>query len=394
MQWHDYRLLTYLRVLLYNRYIILLINYIEKTGNTINGTFKRRDAMKEKNKRTHGHKSRLFALVVLGNIILMLLVTVLGFHYFNDKLKDTGLAQKNGYEVYEKHYAFISGSREQDFWNEVYEGALKEGKIQKAYVERFGNKLFSDYGKDELMRMAIDAGVDGIILEGDGETKTGELVNEAVNKGIPVTTVLKDSNNSMRQCFVGINSYNLGQEYGKQVLNLRDKDTKRIFVLVDEKSADSSQNIILLGIRDTIEKSLGKNHDLEIKAVVVNNEGDFSPEETIRDIIMDLKNMPDIMICLNATYTQCAYQAVVDYNKVGKINIIGYYDSENILNAIEKGIIYSSVSVDTRQMGSLSVKALAEYSLTGHVSEYLPVDTKLISADNILDYYSNKEKTE
>ena len=347
--------------------------------------------MEEKSSKIHKNKHKVSSFVILGNTILMIVVIMFSFLYFNSKFKDT---QKNGYEVYEKHYAFIAGNREQDFWNEVYAGALKKGKEQSVYVERFGNKLFSDYSKDELMRMAIDAAVDGIILEGDGEAKTRELVNEAVNKGIPVITVLKDSNNSIRQCFVGINSYNLGQEYGKQVLKLQNPDIKRIYVLVDENSADSSQNIILLGIRETIEKTLGKNHGMEIKAVVVNNEDDFSPEETIRDIIMDSENVPDVMICLNSTYTSCAYQAVVDHNKVGKINIIGYYDSENILSAIEKGIIYSSISVDTEQMGSLCVEALEEYSLTGHVSEYLPVDTKLITSANVSEYYNSNTESE
>ncbi len=347
--------------------------------------------MEDKKSKTHKNKHKSSSFFILGNTILMVLVTIFSFLYFNSRFKET---QKNRYDIYEKHFAFISNNREQDFWNEVYMGALKEGKEQSIYVERFGNKLFSDYSKDELMRMAIDAAVDGIILEGDGEYKTRELVNEAVNKGIPVITVLKDSSNSIRQCFVGINSYNLGQEYGKQVLKLRNQNTKRIFVLVDENSPDSSQNIILLGIRETIEKTLGKNHGMEIKAVVVNNEDDFSPEETIRDIIMDSENVPDIMICLDSTYTRCAYQAVVDHNKVGKINIIGYYDSENILSAIEKGIIYSSISVDTEQMGSLCVQALEEYSLTGHVSEYLPVDTKLITSLNVSEYYNNTTETE
>ncbi len=348
--------------------------------------------MKNKNIKPHNPKFKFSALVVLGNTFLMLLVMILSFYYFHNKLKAAGLDKKSGYEVYEKHYAFLSDNREQDFWNEVYEGALKEGKEKKIYVERFGSKLFADYSKGELMRMAIDAAVDGIILEGDGEAATRELVKEAENKNIPVITVLKDSSNSIRRCFVGINSYNLGQEYGRQVLKLRSKDTRRIFVLVDENSADSSQNITLLGIRDTMEKELGSNHGMEIKALAVNNEDEFSPEETIRDIIMDPENMPDIMICLNSTYTQCAYQAVVDHNKVGKINIIGYYDSENILNAIEKGIIFSSISVDTEQMGSLCVQALEEYTLTGHVSDYLPVDTKLITAGNVSEYYSGGEE--
>lgn len=340
----------------------------------------------KREKYKNRHKIHGLTLVILGNILLMLMVILFSFYYFNNTLVHIGMSQKINFKIYEKQYAFISENREVDFWNEVYKGALNHGEEKKIYVERFGKNLFSDFSKNELMRMAIDSGVDGIILEGDNEETTKDLIKEAVSKGIPVITVLRDANNSIRQSFVGINSYNLGQEYGKQVLELHQENTQRIFVLVDENSADSSQNIILSGIRDTLEKKLGKNNKSVIKAVVVNNEDTFSPEETIRDLIMDSENVPDIMICLNATYTQCAYQAVVDYNMVGKINIIGYYDSENILSAIEKRIIFSSISVDTAQMGSLCVDALEEYSQTGHVSLYLPVDTKLITEDNVGDY--------
>lgn len=346
--------------------------------------------MKRKKESGFLKKYTFSSFVIIGSIILVLIMTIMSIIYFQNKLRETGLSKDNMYSIYDKQYAFITDNSDLDFWNEVYEGALHKGKSQNVYVERFGSHLFADYNKTELLRMAINAGVDGIIFEGDGDLESEELINTAVNKGIPVITVLKDSSRSLRQCLVGINSYNLGQEYGRQLLKLQNSDIKRVFVLVDEKSGDSSKNIILLAIRETIEKELGKNHGLEIQAVVVNNENAFSSEEAIRDIIMDSENIPDVLICLNATYTQCAYQSVVDHNKVGEINIIGYYDSENILSAIEKGIIYSTISIDTKQMGSLCVEALEEYVQTGHVSEYFPVDTKMITADNVKEYYKEE----
>lgn len=335
-------------------------------------------------------KYTLSTLIITGSIIVVLIMTIMSIIYFQNKLHNTGLSKENVFTTYDKHYAFITENRELSFWDEVYDGAFHKGKSQNIYVERFGNHLFVDYNKNEMMRMAINAGVDGIIFEGDADIETEELISTAVEKGIPVITVMKDSSRSERQCFVGINSYNLGQEYGNQLLKLQETDTKKIFVLVDEKSEDSSKNIILLAIRETIEKVLGETHGLEIEAVVVNNENAFSSEEAIRDIIMDPQNVPDVMICLNSTYTQCAYQAIVDHNKVGEIDILGYYDSDNFLSAIEKGIIYSTISIDTKQMGSLCVEALEEYEQTGHVSEYLPVDTKMITGENVKEYKRGK----
>ena len=109
----------------------------------------------------------------------------------------------------------------------------------------------------------------------------------------------------------------------------------------------------------------------------------FSPEESIRDIFLNTDGLPDIMVCLNEVYTRCAYQAAVDYNKVGTVQLLGFYDSETILNAVEKNIIYAAVALDTEQMGRLCVEALDEYVKTGYTNGYMAVDTSLITAENV-----------
>ena len=96
--------------------------------------------------------------------------------------------------------------------------------------------------------------------------------------------------------------------------------------------------------------------------------------------------LPDIIICLNEINTTCVYQAVVDYNKVGVINIIGYYDSQTILKAIERNVIYATVSVDAKALGEYCIEALTEYNQMGHVSNYYSVDTAVIHADNVREY--------
>ncbi|MCI8311747.1 MAG: substrate-binding domain-containing protein [Lachnospiraceae bacterium] len=317
--------------------------------------------------------------VLLTGIVVCLLVFWQQFH-------ELGGNEEEDYEIYKRHYAMITGSEDSDFWDRVYESAKEEGKVNGVYVERFGENLAVEYECQELLKLAISASVDGIIIPGDEEEETVALLNEAAEKGIPVVTVLQDSARSLRQCFVGNNYYNLGQEYAKQMLeilseeNTEGKDTSRILVLMDESRTDSSQNLILLGIRETLKEKLNGKLLVSVETSLIDNSRSFQTEESIRDIFLSQEELPDILVCLSAVHTRCAYQAAVDYNKVGTVQILGYYDSEAILDAVSKNILYSTITLDTVQMGRSCVQALEEYVKTGYTNGYRAVDTHLITA--------------
>lgn len=311
--------------------------------------------------------------------------------FFRQYLPAPGSSDEGAYEIYSRHYVMITGREDGDFWDRVYESALEEGKKRGAYVERFGGDLAVEYGRKELLKLAIQASVDGIIIPGDEEEETMALLEEAVEQGIPVVNVLQDSMGSARQCFVGNNSYNLGQDYGRQILGIlgAEVDGERMFVsepvsvlvLVDEGRTDSSQNLVLLGIRETLENQLLNSSLVTVETRPVDNSRSFSSEESIRDIFLNPEKLPDILVCLSAVHTKCAYQAAVDYNKVGSVQMLGYYDSDAILEAVAKNILYSTTALDTEQMGRLCVEALDEYVETGYTNSYMAVDTRLIRAE-------------
>lgn len=324
-------------------------------------------------------KKRVGVLKILPVFLLVILIYLFSRWYKSSETigKDAG-----NYETYSRHYAMLTGREDSDFWDRVYESALEEGRKQGVYVERFGADLAVEYDRNELLKLAVLASVDGIIVPGDEDEKTVSLIDEAVDAGIPVVTVLRDSTGSRRQCFVGNNSYNLGQEYGRQILELlSEKESAKVSVLVDESRMDTSQNLILLGIREMLEWELGETNEVNVETIPVDNTRSFSSEESIRDIFLDSEALPDILVCLSGVHTRCAYQAAVDYNKVGSVQILGYYDSDAILDAVAKNIIYSTISLDTEQMGRLCVEALDEYVETGYTNGYMAVDTRLTTAE-------------
>ena len=239
------------------------------------------------------------------------------------------------------------------------------------------------------MELSIDAGVDGIIINAGESEAMGELIGRADEKGIPVITVGSDNTSSARKSYVGFGYYDLGVNYGKELLKSATDEKKTVLVLMSPDAEDSSQNIIFQGIRETIERS-DATGSFKLETMAVPDTSAFGADESISALIMRDDELPDVMICLNEIYTTCVSQALVDYNRVGQTIVFGFYENSTILSAIEKNIIFATVTMDTGQMGRYCIEALKEYEETGYVNEYIPADIRVITADNIDEYLSEK----
>lgn len=322
--------------------------------------------------------------------------------------------------IYDKYYMMITEDNKSSIWRSIYQGACEQAMKENVYVDWLGDDLFQGYSVEEQMQIAIAAGVDGIIVTANENDDMTELVNKAAEESIPVVTLYEDNTHSARCSFVGVGSYNLGHEYGRLALQIireklanqivlhmsveEEEDTDggipyeyeevtigsterpvRVTVLVNTYAQGLDQNILWSGIQETIEQERGENLAIELGLLSVDDTNAFSVEESIRDIFME-QEIPDIIICLNELNTTCVYQAVVDYNKVGQVNILGYYDSDTIINAIDRNVIYATVAIDTEQMGRFCIDALQEYHELGYTSQYFTADIRLIQKDNVQEY--------
>lgn len=336
------------------------------------------------------NKTMMWVLIIFLSVIFMLTAT--SIIYFKNSLK---VKQQDNveYNIYEKHYAFIVDDRSDTFWEAAYKSAKEEAAKYNIYLEQSGTNLAVNYTKNQLLEIAMYSEVDGVIIEGDDSNALRDLIDKVVEKGIPVITVLSDCSNSERQSFVGVNSYNMGQVYGEQVLKIAKDNKANILVLMNTDTNNTIQNIIYAGIRDTLNSDVHKSSEFNLNAQAISNESTFGTEETVRDIFMNEDSIPDILICLDEVSTTSAYQAAVDYNKVGEINIIGCYTSDTILNAIDREVINSTISIDYNELGKYCIEALNEYKSTGHVSEYMSADISLITGENVEGYLNYEDET-
>lgn len=327
--------------------------------------------------------NNLIMYIVMAAIVVIFLSIMAVFNILLDQDQDESGKSTAGAASYSYHVAMISGVPSDEFWEKLYGEARKTGADLGIYAENFGADLNEDYSAAQLVKMAVAARVDGIIVEPDETDDMQEAFDLARENKIPVITLMDDAPESSRVSYIGVNDYTLGEMYGGEVLKAVEGNSARVAVLVPVNADENAPSYIYTGISESV---AADQRDISISTVRTGEDREFVSEETVRRLLLSGEGRPDVLVCLNAVDTISAYQCVRDYNLVGKVRIIGYYTSREILEGIKSGVIQSTVAVDAAQAGQLAMAAMEEYLRQRYTSEYFPVSAELVNQENVGDY--------
>ncbi len=331
-------------------------------------------------KKIRVSKNRMAVTILAGIVLVLFVATIVGLFFYRNMIRRIGEVQEEVYAEYPRLYAFIAEDPDSQLSNRIYKEISEYAKENGCYVEMTGENLSATYSKADRINIAISSKVDGIILEGDDSDETKELIRKAEDAGVPVVTILSDCEGSERKSFIGLNQYTLGTEYGNTLTEIStDKYPLSVLIL---KNGNSDDFII-----QAIQKQL-TGRFVAISSKEVDTSSQFTSEENIMKTLEELNKMPDVIICLNDKITESAIQSIVEKNLVGKTRILGYYDSETIRKAIEKGSVYATFTIDTKTLAIQSVNALNEFNNTGHVSDFYTIKALKLTRTNLSVYSS------
>jgi len=331
-------------------------------------------------------KNRMAVTILAGIVLVLFIATIVGLFFYRSMIRRIGEVQEEVYAEYPRLYAFIAEDPDSQLSNRIYKEISEYAKENGCYVEMTGENLSATYSKADRINIAISSKVDGIILEGDDSEETKELIRKAEDAGVPVVTILSDCEGSERKSFIGLNQYTLGTEYGNTLTEIStDKYPMSVLIL---KNGNSDDFII-----QAIQKQL-TGRFVAISSKEVDTSSQFTSEENIMKTLEELNKMPDVIICLNDKITESAIQSIVEKNLVGKTRILGYYDSETIRKAIEKGSVYATFTIDTKTLAIQSVNALNEFNNTGYVSDFYTIKALKLTRTNLSVYSSEGDNND
>ena len=343
----------------------------------------------EKMKQNNAKIKCIFLVIAIG---LILFLTMITSHFYQQVLKESEIWSATKGEK-KAHYVMILDDENSIFWDSVYESAKKEAENENIILELSKNSSTISFAIKERMQMSIAAKVDGIILEYNDQEGLDEEIQIAKQNQIPVVTISNDASRQGSISFIGVSDYQLGKKYGEQIIKLLKPDMKKIMIIDRESEKGVGTETIYNQINNMVHKvSTTKNSiTLERKHILSNKE--FDAEEAIWSIFQNKEELPDILVCLNEMDTECAYQALINYNLVGQVSIIGYYYTDIVLNGLIEGIIPVTVELDTEQIGQYAIQALTKYLDNHHVDCFYSVDLNMIDqkkAEEMREYEEEK----
>ncbi|MFZ5968491.1 MAG: sugar-binding protein [Bacillota bacterium] len=280
------------------------------------------------------------------------------------------------------HFYFIGQNSVDPFWKEVKQGMESAAKQYNVVVEYNAPRFNNPQDEIKFLDIAITSNVDGIITHVSNGPDFTKLIDHAYEKGIPLITIENDDKNSNRNAFVGTNSFLLGKEAAKLMIEATNGKANIAIIVSNDFELDAvSENLKINGFLSTI-----KDYpDMKIMKTYTSKMGILSAEEITQSIINGDEGV-NAIFTTNSVDTLGSAQLIVDRNKVGSVVLVGYGDTVNILRYIQKGIIYGTVMSDPYKMGYESVKALINIKEKNNVSTFIDTGVKVINYNNLNEY--------
>ena len=308
-------------------------------------------------------------LIYLMTVILGLTAILVAGLYLRNQNRARELdAGDDSARTYDRHYLFVSSDASQ-MLRDIYERTAFFCETSGAYLEWCARDTAGSYSAAECIDISIAMKADGIIVYPDGSPDLTGAVERASAAGIPVVTIFRDLPDSGRVSYIGVSNYQVGDRYAGQLLSLMHNGRNAVCLLTDAGDSENETQMLYTQMVQAIRNGAPSGKTMELRTESVDSRMDFDAEEVIRDILLG-KERPDILICLNSVQTECAIQALIEYNLVGKVQVIGYYVTDQILQALRQDLIPVTMTIDTDALGEDCVQALDEYLKLGRVSSY------------------------
>lgn len=307
-------------------------------------------------------KSLLILIGVLCAVLLYFTVRSADRVFRSDgQLPQTRAEQEARYRL-----VLITQELDTPFWNQVAAGAKEEAKASGASIEVWGsyNKDQDDFLKK--LEIAIDAKVDGIILQGlDTEAFKNLTKVKAAFYGIPVITVGSDvpMADSLRRTYVGSDQFAAGQMIARQLI--ADMGKSGTVILMGDDRQEYYQRQRIQGIDDVLKKYPG------VKTAYAKTE---ETREQVIATTQDMMNrLPDVdaFIAVNANIADAMIQEIGRRSQVGPYDIYSFDDSSDSLDLLKAGKLDGVLEQSPDKMGRMSVNLMVKW-LSGEV---MPLNT-------------------
>lgn len=266
------------------------------------------------------------------------------------------------------------------FFEDSRIGAEEEAAALGVTFEWQAPQQFDAALQVRMIEDLITKGVNAIVISPNEPTSVVDVINNGLEQGILMLTFDSDSPDSNRVEYIGTNNKTAGMLQGE---TLRDAlgGSGKIGIITGGLGA-LNLNERIEGLRETI------GPDIEVVEVVATDE-DLQKGFGVSEAL--LRTHPDLngVACMSATGGPTLAQVMQGPEFADReLTIVAFDDLQEVLDAIEAGIIYATMVQRPVQMGKLSISESYKMLTEGYVPECALLDTgvTVVTAENLTTY--------
>lgn len=266
------------------------------------------------------------------------------------------------------------------FFEDCRIGAEEEANALGVTFEWQAPQQFDAALQVRMIEDLITKGVNAIVISPNEPTSVVDVINNGLSSGILMMTFDSDSPDSDRVMYIGTDNKTAGMVQG---------DTMREALGGSGTVAIITGGLGALNLNERIEgfrETVGP--DIEVVEVVATDE-DLAKGLGVSEALLRAHPDLDGIACVSATGGPTLAQVIqgpefADRDPV----IVAFDDLQEVLDAIEAGIIYATMVQRPVQMGKLSISESFRILTEGYVPECALLDTgvTVVTLDNITTY--------
>jgi ribose transport system substrate-binding protein len=234
-----------------------------------------------------------------------------------------------------ERYVFVATNINLPYWQEAQAGFKDAARTLGIKAEFTGPTTYLPDEELKAFRSAVETHPTGILLAPARALLFKDLIDSAVQAGIPVICVDSDSPESRRILFIGTDNFRAGIESGHRMANLLHGRGRIALITI---LAQLNLNDRLRGVQET----LGRHPEIEI-AEFIDDKGDPKQAEAQVSPLLEAQKI-DGILCLEASGGSGAAEALRRLNMSGKIPIVAMDKNPETLDWIKKGIISATIA--------------------------------------------------
>lgn len=264
------------------------------------------------------------------------------------------------------------------FWQSVHAGADAAGKELGVEIMWKGPAQETDYtGQINIVEDSINRRVDGIVLAPAHGDALVPIVERSQKEGIPVTIFDSGISTEKYVSYIATDNHQGGVEAAERLAS-KLAGRGRVAIL-GVKAGSVSTDEREQGFQETIKQ---KYPGIEIVAFQYGEADRAKSLDRATDILTAHADLNG-MFASNESSTVGAVQAIKQKGLAGKVVLVGFDSSPNLIDDLKGGTIDSLVLQNPFKMGYEGVKSLVAKLNGQEPPRHLDTGVKLLTKDNL-----------